>query len=109
VQGHLDAEGDGIWLVFLAVDDVATNARLMARRGLATQAVGTTARITAAGLRLSSTTPRPGALSPPLGEAAAKCRSGRSPSAARATVAWGSRTSMARLMTPPRLPRSTGP
>ena len=68
VRGRLDTAGEGLWIAAFTVDDLAAAARLLSRRGLDVEAVGTVARVRAAGLQFVLTTGRAGAQpSPAIG------------------------------------------
>ena len=72
VRAQLDAAGEGLWIAAFQVEDVAASARLLGRRGLDVEPVGTVARVRAAGLDFVLTAGRIGAApSPPIGDEAA--------------------------------------
>jgi catechol 2,3-dioxygenase-like lactoylglutathione lyase family enzyme len=72
VRARLDAAGEGQWICAFQVDDLDAAARLLSRRGLEVEPVGTVARLRAAGLDFVQTPGRSGAEpSPPTTEAAA--------------------------------------
>jgi catechol 2,3-dioxygenase-like lactoylglutathione lyase family enzyme len=66
VRARLDAAGEGLWLCAFQVENLDAAARLLSRRGLEVEPVGTVARVRAAGLDFVLTPGRIGALpSPP--------------------------------------------
>jgi catechol 2,3-dioxygenase-like lactoylglutathione lyase family enzyme len=72
VRARLDAAGEGQWIAAFLVDDLDAAARLLSRRGLEVEHVGTVARVRAAGLDFVLTPGRIGALpSPPTATEAA--------------------------------------
>ncbi|MFI4965630.1 MAG: VOC family protein [Caulobacterales bacterium] len=69
VRARLETTGEGLWIAAFQVEDVATSARLLGRRGLDVEPVGTVARVRAAGLDFVLTPGRIGAApSPPIGD-----------------------------------------
>jgi len=72
VRARLDAAGEGQWIVAFQSDDVAADAKLLARRGLEVEPYSDVARVKAAGLDFVLTPGRIGASpSPALGAEAA--------------------------------------
>jgi catechol 2,3-dioxygenase-like lactoylglutathione lyase family enzyme len=72
VRARLDAAGEGQWIVAFQSDDVAADARLLARRGLEVEPYRDIARVKAAGLDFVLTPGRIGAQpSPAIGDEAA--------------------------------------
>jgi catechol 2,3-dioxygenase-like lactoylglutathione lyase family enzyme len=72
VRARLDAAGEGQWIAAFQVDDLDAAARLLSRRGLDVEHVGTVARVRAAGLDFVLTPGRIGAEpSPPTATEAA--------------------------------------
>jgi catechol 2,3-dioxygenase-like lactoylglutathione lyase family enzyme len=72
VRARLDAAGEGLWIAAFQVDDLDAAARLLSRRGLEVEPVGTVARVRAAGLDFVLTPGRIGAQpSPPTATEAA--------------------------------------
>ena len=68
VRARLDAAGEGQWICAFQVDDLAAASRLLSRRGLDVEPVGTVARVRAAGLDFVLTPGRLGAApSPAIG------------------------------------------
>lgn len=66
VRARLDAAGEGQWIAAFQVDDLDAATRLLARRGLEVEPVGTVTRVRAAGLNFALTPGRIGAQpSPP--------------------------------------------
>ena len=61
VAARLDMAGEGIWIAAFQVDDLDAAGRLLSRRGLDVEPVGTVARIVAAGLEFVLTPGRIGA------------------------------------------------
>ncbi|MDB5495815.1 MAG: glyoxalase/bleomycin resistance protein/dioxygenase [Phenylobacterium sp.] len=69
LRARLDDAGEGLWLAAFTVDDLAAASRLLSRRGLDVEPVGTVVRIKAARLDFVLTTGRIGAQpSPPLSD-----------------------------------------
>ncbi|HEX4711262.1 VOC family protein [Phenylobacterium sp.] len=72
VRARLDTAGEGQWIAAFQVDDLDAAARLLSRRGLEVEHVGTVARVRAAGLNFVLTQGRTGAQrSPPTATEAA--------------------------------------
>jgi catechol 2,3-dioxygenase-like lactoylglutathione lyase family enzyme len=72
VRARLDTDGEGQWIAAFQVDDLDAAARLLSRRGLEVEHVGTVARVRAAGLNFVLTPGRIGAQpSPPTATEAA--------------------------------------
>ncbi|HEV2532643.1 VOC family protein [Phenylobacterium sp.] len=71
LRARLDAAGEGIWIAAFQSDDIATDARLLSRRGLDVEPFRDVARVRAAGLDFVLTAGRIGAQpSPALAETA---------------------------------------
>ncbi|MDB5419532.1 MAG: glyoxalase/bleomycin resistance protein/dioxygenase [Phenylobacterium sp.] len=69
LRARLAEADEGLWLAAFTVDDLAAASRLLSRRGLEVEPVGTVVRIKAAGLDFVLTTGRTGAQpSPPLSD-----------------------------------------
>ncbi|WP_293371910.1 VOC family protein [Phenylobacterium sp.] len=66
VRARLDDAGEGLWIAAFQVDDVADAARLLSRRGLDVETVGSVARVRAAGLDFVLTPGRIGARPSPV-------------------------------------------
>jgi catechol 2,3-dioxygenase-like lactoylglutathione lyase family enzyme len=72
VRARLDAAGEGLWIAAFQVDNLDSAARLLSRRGLDVEPVGSVARVRAAGLNFVLTPGRIGAHpSPPTESEAA--------------------------------------
>ena len=71
LRARLDQAGEGLWIAAFTVDDLAAASRLLSRRGLDVEPVGTVVRIRAAGLQFVLTTGRAGAAPPAIGTEAA--------------------------------------
>ena len=70
LRARLDDAGEGLWIAAFQVADLAAASRLLSRRGLDVEPVGTVARVRAAGLDFVLTPGRIGAQpSPAIGEA----------------------------------------
>lgn len=68
LRDRLEEAGEGLWIAAFTVDDLAAAARLLSRRGLDVEPVGTVVRVRAAGLQFVLTPGRAGAQpSPAIG------------------------------------------
>ena len=68
-RARLDEAGEGTWIAAFQVDDLAGAARLLSRRGLDVESIGTVVRVKAAGLQFVLTPGRVGAQPSPPTEA----------------------------------------
>ncbi|MDB5424040.1 MAG: glyoxalase/bleomycin resistance protein/dioxygenase [Phenylobacterium sp.] len=96
LRAQLEANGEGLWLMAFAVDDLPAAARLLTRRGLAVEVLADRpiARSEAAGLRLILLEPDAAPPSPTTGEGAVAALDHvvvRTPNADRAVANFGGR------------------